>query len=204
MFFRRKRPALSKTEVSTQRLEAFSDGVLAIVITIMILGLKVPQEPSPDALLHLWPVFLGYVVSFFFVAIYWINHHHLFHFVKHVDNLILWANLVFLFCLSLIPFSTAYVSASGLQVFPSMLYAAVMLLCSLAFVLLRVAVFRERQGAFSFNIMREAALRKNWLALFVYLLAIPAALIHPILTIALIFLLGLSYVLPSWEKHPFH
>src|SRR5947209_8251694 len=95
--------------MKSTRLEAFSDGVIAIIITIMVLELKVPSDPAPQALLGMLPVFLSYALSFVLVAIYWVNHHHLLHVAKHVDAPILWLNANLLFWMSLIPFATAYV-----------------------------------------------------------------------------------------------
>lgn len=201
--FRRKKPAAANSAADSSRLEAFSDSVIAIIITVMVLGLRVPQNPNPLLLLPLWPIFLSYGVSFFFIAIYWINHHHVFHFVERIDNPILWANIFFLFCLSLIPFSTAYAGQNGMALFPTMLYAAIMMLCSFAFLVLRIAVARSHKGDIYFHIVDAAATQKNWLALAAYTTAIPLALLHPIFTIALIFFVGLAYVLPSWDENPF-
>src|SRR3954470_16638075 len=94
--------------MSSARLEAFSDGVIAIIITIMALELKAPHADDAAQLLALWPVFMSYVLSYLMVAIYWVNHHRLFHLMKQVDNRILWSNILLLFCLSLVPFATAY------------------------------------------------------------------------------------------------
>src|SRR4051812_38309331 len=106
MMFGRARPKHIKTEMGKNRLEAFSDGVLAIIITIMVLELKAPHSPEFPALRPLLPVFLSYVLSFIYLGIYWNNHHHLLHSTEHVNGAILWANLHLLFWLSLFPFST--------------------------------------------------------------------------------------------------
>src|SRR5262249_6567282 len=105
------------------RLEAFSDGVIAILITIMVLELKVPASHEPAALLALWPVMLSYLLSFLVVAIYWVNHHRLFHHAREVNNLVLWTNMAFLFCISLIPFGTAYMGENRFTPFSTALYA---------------------------------------------------------------------------------
>src|SRR5256885_10545112 len=130
----------ARAVMNSTRLEAFSDGVIAIIITIMVLELKAPHAPSPEELLALWPTFLSYVMSYVMVAIYWLNHHRLFHLAKPVDTRILWANILLLFCLSLVPFSTAYAGENRLSPFATAVYAAVLLLCALAYLVLIGAI----------------------------------------------------------------
>ena len=122
------------------RLEAFSDGVLAIIITIMVLELKVPHEPTLHALLELTPIFISYVLSFFFVAVYWANHHHLFQAVKTVNTKIIWANMGLLLILSLVPFCTAWVGESGFEKLPMALYCVNVLVAAFASWLLQIAI----------------------------------------------------------------
>jgi uncharacterized membrane protein len=114
------------------RLEAFSDGVLAIIITIMVLELKVPHGSDLHALRPVVPVFLSYVLSFMYVGIYWNNHHHLFHATKEISGGVMWANLVLLFCLSLIPVTTAWVGDHPQAPWPAALYGVLLLLCGIA------------------------------------------------------------------------
>src|SRR6185295_12163963 len=109
------------------RLEAFSDGVIAIIITIMVLELKVPHGADLEGLRHLAPTFASYALSFVFVGIYWNNHHHLFQAVRHVNGAVLWANLALLFFLSLVPFVTAWMGDSHLAAWPAALYGLVQL-----------------------------------------------------------------------------
>ncbi|TWI69540.1 putative membrane protein [Pseudoduganella lurida] len=118
------------------RLEAFSDGVIAIIITIMVLELKVPHHPDFNALLPLWPVFMSYVLSFIYVGIYWNNHHHLLHAVQEVSGGVLWANLHLLFWLSLIPFVTAWMGENHFETGPTAAYGFVLAMCAVAFWLL--------------------------------------------------------------------
>src|SRR5664279_1551941 len=118
------------------RLEAFSDGVIAVIITIMVLELKVPGGHDLDALRPLIPIFASYVLSFIYVGIYWNNHHHLFHAVHHVDGKVLWLNLHLLFWLSLIPFVTAWVNESHVTTFPVAAYGMVLLMSGFAYSLL--------------------------------------------------------------------
>ena len=114
------------------RLEAFSDGVLAIIITIMVLELKVPHGSDLHALRPVVPVFLSYVLSFMYVGIYWNNHHHLFHATKEISGGVMWANLALLFCLSLIPVTTAWVGDHPQASWPAALYGVLLLLCGIA------------------------------------------------------------------------
>jgi uncharacterized membrane protein len=130
------------------RLEAFSDGVLAIIITIMVLELKVPHGGDLHALRPIVPVFLSYVLSFVYVGIYWNNHHHLFHATKEVGGGVMWANLGLLFCLSLIPVATAWVGDNPRAPWPAALYGVLLLLCGLAWwVLERTIIAREGPGS---------------------------------------------------------
>src|SRR5258706_957663 len=115
------------------RLEAFSDGVIAIIITIMVLELRPPHAPSLDALRPLLPIFVSYVLSFIYVGIYWNNHHHLMHAARHVDGRVLWANLHLLFWLSLVPFATGWMGESGFAAAPVAAYGVVLLLAGGAF-----------------------------------------------------------------------
>src|SRR6516225_2255893 len=119
--------------MSKGRLEAFSDGVLAIIITIMVLELKAPREPDLAALAPLIPVFLSYMLSFVFVGIYWNNHHHLLQAARHVNGRILWANLHLLFWLSLIPFVTGWMDQTNFAAWPVAAYGAVLLLAGCAY-----------------------------------------------------------------------
>ena len=118
------------------RLEAFSDGVIAVIITIMVLELKVPHDTDPEALVPLIPVFLSYVLSFVYVGIYWSNHHHMFHAVHHVNGAILWANLHLLFWLSLVPFVTGWMDETHFAALQVAAYGAVLLLSATAYTIL--------------------------------------------------------------------
>jgi uncharacterized membrane protein len=126
--------------MGTNRLEAFSDGVLAIIITIMVLELKVPHEPTPHALLELWPVFISYVLSFVYVGIYWNNHHHLFQAAEAVRGGVLWANLHLLFWLSLLPFTTGWMGENHFETWPTMVYGVNLLCCAIAYYILEKCI----------------------------------------------------------------
>jgi uncharacterized membrane protein len=129
--------------VEKDRLLAFSDGVIAIIITIMVLELKVPHEPSLAALAAVAPVFLSYVLSFLYLAIYWNNHHHFFHLVRRVDGVMLWANLHLLFWLSLIPFATGWMGENHFAPVPTALYGVSLLMPALAWRWMQWAIIRS-------------------------------------------------------------
>ena len=129
------------------RLEAFSDGVLAIVITIMVLELKVPHGQATWAgLLPLWPVFASYVLSFIYIGIYWNNHHHMLHTAEHVSGAILWANLHLLFWLSLVPFVTGWMGENHFAPIPTALYGVVLLLAAVSYLILQFTILRAPGG----------------------------------------------------------
>jgi uncharacterized membrane protein len=128
--------------MGTSRLEAFSDGVLAIVITIMVLELKVPHEPTLTALGALWPVFFSYVLSFIYIGIYWNNHHHMIHVTRRITGGILWANLHLLFWLSLLPFSTGWMGENHFARWPTVIYGLNLLACAIAYVILQRRIIR--------------------------------------------------------------
>ena len=125
------------------RLEAFSDGVLAIIITIMVLEMKPPHHPDWSALVELTPVFLSYVLSFLYLAIYWNNHHHLLMAAEKVDGAILWANMHLLFWLSLIPFSTGWMGENNFAAAPTALYGIVLLMAAIAYFILQFVIVAE-------------------------------------------------------------
>jgi uncharacterized membrane protein len=193
----RKNRMLGDEALSPGRLEAFSDGVIAIILTIMVLELKSPEGPDPQALLHEWPIFISYVISFFYVAVYWINHHHLFHRVKRVDLPILWTNILVLFCMSLIPFFTEWMESTRLSAFPTAVYAAVMLVNGAAFSVLNRAVGRQSVASPELVLLERAAMRKNLIAIGIYAVAIPVAYYRATLSLAVTFLVALLYAIPS-------
>ncbi|MFZ4483576.1 MAG: TMEM175 family protein [Chthoniobacterales bacterium] len=189
--------------MTTNRLEAFSDGVIAIIITIMVLELKVPHaiaQASPTAgladLKPLLPVFLSYVLSFIYVGIYWNNHHHLFHATKHVTGGILWANLHLLFWLSLFPFTTGWMGENHFASTPSAVYGGVLLLAAIAFLILQNAIIAG-QGA---NSPVAAAVGKDWkgkLSIATYLAAIPLAFVSPWISNSLYAAVAVVWLVPD-------
>lgn len=191
----------SGNDISPTRLEAFSDGVIAIIITIMVLELRPPHGTTPAGLLALWPVFLSYAISFFYVAIYWINHHHLVRHLKKVDHGILWANMLLLFCVSLIPFATAYMGENQMAPFSTAMYLGVLLLSALAFYILTRSMktfFNEKPELKRFRRMAE---RKNLIAIALYGCGMLAACYMPWLGMIIAFGVGALYFMPdTWIK----
>ncbi|MBY0507295.1 MAG: TMEM175 family protein [Bryobacteraceae bacterium] len=182
--------------MSKGRLEAFSDGVLAIIITIMVLELKAPAAPDFGALQKLWPVFVSYVLSFTYVGIYWNNHHHLLQAATRVSASILWANLHLLFWLSLLPFSAAWVGQTRMAVEPTALYGLVLLMAALAYYVLQSAIIAQ-QGAGS---PLAAAVGRDWkgkLCPLIYLAAIPLAYLNPWLSNGLYVFVALLWIVPD-------
>lgn len=160
------------------RLEAFSDGVLAIIITIMVLELKVPNGVQLAALIPLLPVFLSYVLSFIYLGIYWNNHHHMLYTTKHVGGGILWANLHLLFWLSLFPITTGWMGENHFAPTPTAVYGFVLLMAAVAYYILQRAII-AKQGPQS---LLAAAIGSDWkgkLSPVLYLVAIPLAFVSP-------------------------
>jgi hypothetical protein len=129
---------VAKSEATSERSGAFSDGVFAVIITIMVLDLRPPPQATLAALLRLWPAALSYVVSYLFIAIVWVNHHHLLRFAEHATSRLIWVNFAHLFMVSLVPFSTAWVADTRLAAVPVFVYAAVFVLVNLALLRFRV------------------------------------------------------------------
>ncbi|HET6575164.1 MAG TPA: TMEM175 family protein [Fimbriiglobus sp.] len=178
------------------RLEAFSDGVLAIVITIMVLELKTPHEASLAALRPLVPVLLSYVLSFVYVGIYWNNHHHLLQAARHVNGRVLWANLHLLFWLSLVPFVTRWMGESHFAPWPVAAYGAVLLLCALAYELLTHALIAHH-GQASVLATAVGRDRKGVASLVLYVLALPAAFVDPRIACAFYVVVALIWLIPD-------
>jgi uncharacterized membrane protein len=178
------------------RLEAFSDGVLAIVITIMVLELKVPHGEKIEALATLVPAFLSYVLSFVYIGIYWNNHHHLLHTVGKVSGAILWANLHLLFWLSLFPVSTGWMGENHFAAMPTAMYGLVLLMAAIAYSILQWTIIRS-QG--SSSVLSRAIGRdyKGKASPVCYTLAIPAAFLSPWISAALYVFVALMWLVPD-------
>jgi uncharacterized membrane protein len=178
------------------RLEAFSDGVLAIIITIMVLDLKVPHGGGLTALRPLFPVFLSYVLSFVYLGIYWNNHHHMLQVTKQVNGLILWANLHLLFWLSLFPFVTGWVGENHFAPVPTAVYGGVLLLAGIAYYLLQTAILRA-EGPNSLLARAVGADFKGKVSPVCYALAIPLALVSPWIANGLYVAVALLWLVPD-------
>jgi len=178
------------------RLEAFSDGVLAIIITIMVLELKVPHGAGPSDLRPLIPVFLSYVLSFIYVGIYWSNHHHLLHAVMHVNGRVLWANLHLLFWLSLIPFVTGWMGENHFAAWPVAAYGAVLLLAAIAYYILARALISEhgRDSALAKALGKDF---KGKVSVVFYAVAIPLSFMNSWLACALYVLVAVMWLIPD-------
>ena len=178
------------------RLEAFSDGVLAIIITIMVLELVPPHNAELSALLELYPKFLSYVLSFLYIAIYWNNHHHLMHAVKHVDGRVLWANMTLLFFLSLIPFSTAWMGENHFAKWPVIIYGVSLLLPAVSYYVLTLPLvdLHGKDSALGKALGKDF---KGKISIVIYLAAIALAFVHPLIAGALYLIVAIIWLVPD-------
>ncbi len=178
------------------RLEAFSDGVLAIIITIMVLELRTPAEGTWSALAAVLPTFLSYLLSFVYVGIYWSNHHHLMHLVDRVDGAVLWANLHLLFWLSLIPFTTRWINESEFAQVPVVVYGVNLMLAAVAYAILQWRLVRVQGTDGSLR----AALGQDWkgkLSPLIYLVGIGLTFVQPLLGVAVYTVVALLWLVPD-------
>jgi uncharacterized membrane protein len=182
--------------MSTGRLEAFSDGVIAILITIMVLELKVPHGADWAALRPLLPVFLTYVLSYVFLGIYWNNHHHLLHATKRVNGTVLWANLHLLFWLSLIPFVTGWMGENGFRPLPTAIYGVVLLLAAIAYYILVRAILAE-EGASSELAAAVGRDVKGRISPVLYVVAIPLSFVNCWLALGIYIFVALMWLVPD-------
>ena len=179
------------------RLEAFSDGMIAIFITIMVLELKVPRESITLASLKpLWPAFLSYILSFIYLGIYWNNHHHMFQVVQHISGAILWANLHLLFWLSLVPFVTGWMGENHFAPLPTALYGVDLLMAAIAYWILEQAILRAPGG----NAILAAAIGrdlKGRSSMAIYAVAVGLSFVSPWIGCALYVLVALTWLVPD-------
>ena len=182
--------------ITKTRLEAFSDGVIAIIITIMVLEIKVPHAPDLASLKLLLPVFLSYVMSFMYIGIYWTNHHHLLHAAKHINAKIMWANLVLLFWLSLVPFSTNWLGENHGQAWPTALYGVILLMAGFSYNRLQTFIV-EMEGKDS-NLAKAIGRDfKGKISIISYALAILSAFFTPWFSEMLFILVALMWIIPD-------
>ena len=178
------------------RLEAFSDGVMAVIITIMVLELKPPHGETLNDLSPLLPTFAAYILSFIFVGIYWVNHHHFFHIIKKVSGGMLWANNHLLFWLSLIPFTTAWMGESHLATLPVVLYALNLLCCAIAYTIMSVVTIGVN-GPDSEIAKAIGKDKKGKISLAIYVVSVPVALYAPLVSCALFVLVSFIWFVPD-------
>ena len=179
------------------RLEAFSDAVIAIIMTIMVLELKVPHDTSWEALRELWPVFLSYLVSFTNLGIYWGNHHHLVHTIKEVRGGIIWANLHLLFWLSLMPFATAWMGENHFESNTVALYAVVANLCGVAYYIFLIVMKKcNPANTVLLEVLKKQS-RKGMISCVLYTLAIPAAYLNTMISGGLVVISAIMWLIPD-------
>jgi uncharacterized membrane protein len=178
------------------RLEAFSDGVIAVIITIMVLEMHAPHAPTWQALAEVWPVFLGYVLSFVYIGIYWNNHHHMLHATQRIDGSVLWANLHLLFWLSLVPFVTAWMGENHFAAVPTALYGAVMLMAAIAYWILqqRILCVRDQDPLLASAIGSDL---KGRLSPLLYLVAIASVVVSPWIACGIYALVAAIWIIPD-------
>jgi uncharacterized membrane protein len=193
---------MARHVASPARLEAFSDGVIAVIITIMVLELKVPHQDGLAGLYSVLPTLAIYLLSFTFTSIYWINHHHLVHRTEEADTLILYANLVFLFSLSLLPFFTSYVLDKKMDSFSVAIYAASMIANALTFMGLRIAISRRLMSAGKLEYEDTAVAIKHWVSMLLYVAAIPTAFHYPRFALGMIALVTVIWITPTAGVKP--
>jgi uncharacterized membrane protein len=178
------------------RLEAFSDGVIAIIITIMVLEMKVPHGDSFESLKPVLPVFISYIISFIYLGIYWNNHHHLMHAVRNINGKVLWANVHLLFWLSLVPFVTGWMGENHFTKWPVILYGIVLLMAAVSYFILTRTLLSIHDKESTLTI----ALGKDWkgkLSLLIYALGIGLCFIHPLLGFALYVVVAIIWFIPD-------
>ena len=171
---------MAKSEATSERLGAFSDAVFAVIITIMVLDLKPPPQTTLAALLPLWPTALSYAVSYLFIAIVWVNHHHLLRFAEHATPRLIWVNFAHLFMVSLVPFSTAWVADTRLAAAPVSVYAAIFVLVNLAYCTFAWEVLAQAEVKEISTKMRRITLTRSFLTLAMFLIATLLAIRFPL------------------------
>ncbi len=182
--------------MNKNRIEAFSDGVLAIIITIMILEIKAPEDDSFESLKPLIPVFLSYVLSFIYVGIYWNNHHHLFQATKIINGAVLWANIHLLFWLSLIPFATSWIGGANFATVPMSIYSCILLMCAIAYtILLQILIRLHGKDSVLSKAVKDD--KKGKISVLFYVLAILLAFVSPWISGILYIAVALIWVIPD-------
>ncbi len=182
--------------MKTNRLEAFSDGVLAIIITIMVLQLRAPTEITWEALTPILPIFISYILSFIYIGIYWNNHHHLFQITKKVNGKILWANMHLLFWLSLIPFATSWIGEDHLMLVPVVYYGIILFMSGVAYYILHQQIIKAHKDD---EIIQKVYENRNkaYFSMGLYLLGIGLCFIHPLLGAICYIVVAFMWIVPN-------
>jgi TMEM175 potassium channel family protein len=179
------------------RLEAFSDGVLAIIITIMVLELKIPHGTGWEDIKPLLPVLLSYILSFVYIAIYWGNHHHLLHTVVHVNSKIIWSNMHLLFWLTLIPFATAWMGENNFEKITVAVYGAELLVCGLAYYILQQCISKHHKFSAPMEEAMKKQTKKGIISQAGYLISIPVAFLHAGISAFLFVAIAVMWIIPD-------
>ncbi|MBL7813934.1 MAG: DUF1211 domain-containing protein [Saprospiraceae bacterium] len=182
--------------MTKNRLEAFSDGVLAIIVTIMVLEMKVPHSPEWDAVEPILPVFLSYILSFIFAIIYWNNHHHVIHTIKHVNGKIMWANAHLLFWLSLLPFVSGWMGENHFASKPVMLYGIVALMSGVAYYILEMTIIKSH-GPNSLLARAVGQDKKGVVSVVLYSIAVGIALYYPLISCFIYVSVAIMWLIPD-------
>ncbi len=185
--------------MNKNRLEAFSDGVLAIIVTIMVLELKAPHGTDLAALEPLLPVFISYVMSFLFVGVYWGNHHHLLHLAKNFSSGIMLANLNLLFWLSLVPFVTGWVGENHFASLPVMIYALLLNVCGISYTILQKVIESCNQNNHQIKLLMKRQTRKGILSIVLYTSAAGLAWVNGYISVAIFFIVAIMWLVPDKE-----
>lgn len=188
---------MDEQRTTADRLAAFSDAVIAVIITIMVLELEAPEDSSFEALLPLWPTAIGYAVSYLFIAIIWVNHHHLLRFVRHATPRLIWLNFAHLFVVSLLPFATAWMARSHLAAAPMTIYAAIFVLVELAYLAFEREVLAQADLTMMPDKARRRARRRTFAALAIFASATLISPFVPLLGFGLICAALVLYVRPE-------
>lgn len=180
------------------RLEAFSDAVLAIIITIMVLEIKAPDEPTFEALVPLFPIFLSYVLSFFYIAIYWVNHHHLFQVTQYINGAVLWVNILFLFCVSLVPFATSWMDENHFEPVPVAVYGFVLMACAVFYKQLELRLIKLHDNNYPLRKALKDAKKEN-ISIFLYGASVPLAFLHTFISLSIYVGIAIWWFIPNKE-----
>jgi len=183
------------TKLSTSRMEAFSDGVIAIIITITVLEFRVPAGGDLASLLPLWPLFVAYLISFQNIGTYWNNHHYLLSTTDHISPGMMWANLHLLFWLSFIPFATGWLGENHGSAVPTAVYATILFFCAVAYTILQLSVLYHADNKEMIEEIRKS--KKGRTSLLFYLAAIPLAFLSPLISDVLIILVSALWFIPD-------